>query len=86
MLCPDVVVASRCVSSTDVFVWDSSWSCTDTSCVLLDFMYMIAFYPCPCSLYFGEVFCLVFGGCGTVSVKPEHFCFNTDSLHSCINP
>jgi hypothetical protein len=27
---------------------------------------MIVFSPCSCSLYLGEVFCLICGGCETV--------------------
>jgi hypothetical protein len=54
MFCLDVVVVCRCVSSTDVFLWGSSWSCIDV-CVLLACRYMIAFSPCMCSLYLREV-------------------------------
>jgi hypothetical protein len=33
MPCLNIVVVCRCVSSTDVFVWDSSWSCVGVVCV-----------------------------------------------------
>jgi hypothetical protein len=36
----DVVGLCRSVSSTDVFLWGSSWSCTDAACALLACMYM----------------------------------------------
>jgi hypothetical protein len=32
---------------------------------------MIVFYPCLCSLYFGEVLCLECGGCETVVRNDE---------------
>jgi hypothetical protein len=38
MFCLDVVVVCRCVSSTDVFLRGSSWSCIDVVCVLLTCM------------------------------------------------
>jgi hypothetical protein len=50
-----------------VFVWGSSWSCIDV-CVLLA---LIAFSPCLCSLYFGEVLYLECVGCENVSRPPE---------------
>jgi hypothetical protein len=86
MFCLDVVVECRCVFSTDVFLWDPSCSCNYIVYVLLACMYMIAFSPCLCSLYVGVMLCLICGGCETVSVKPDYFNFNTDILHSCINP
>jgi hypothetical protein len=38
----DVVVVCRCVSSTDVFLWASSWSCIE-ACVLLPYRYVTVF-------------------------------------------
>jgi hypothetical protein len=61
----DVVVVCRCVSSTDVLLWCSSWSCIDAVCVLLASRHMIAFYPSLFSLYLGQVLCLVCSGCKT---------------------
>jgi hypothetical protein len=63
MFCLDVVVLCRRVSSTDVFLWGSTWSCIDVVCVLLACRYMIAFSPCLCSLYLEEGLCLVRCGC-----------------------
>jgi hypothetical protein len=37
-------------------------------------------YDCFLSLSFGEVFCLLFGGCATVSAKPQDFYINTDCM------
>jgi hypothetical protein len=54
-----VVVVYRCVSSTDVFIWGSFWSCVDVVCVLLACRYVIMFSPCLCFLYEGQVLCLV---------------------------
>jgi hypothetical protein len=53
-------------SSTDLFLWRYSLPHTDV-CVLLTCGYMTAFSPCLCSLYLGEVLCLVCGGCKTIS-------------------
>jgi hypothetical protein len=62
----DIVVMSRCVSSTNIFIWGCSWSCINVYvvCVLLACRYMI-FSPCLYSLYLGEVLCLVCGACET---------------------
>jgi hypothetical protein len=50
MFCLAVVVVCRCVSSTDVFHWDSHCSCTGVVCVLLACS-VIEFPPCvPCFL------------------------------------
>jgi hypothetical protein len=65
MFCLGVVVVCRCLSSTHVFLLGSSWSCIDVTCDLLACRYMIAFSHCLCSLYSGEILCLVCGGCAT---------------------
>jgi hypothetical protein len=59
----DVVVACTCVSSTEVLLWRSLWSCIVAVCVLLTCMYVTAFSLCLCYFYVREVFCLVRGGC-----------------------
>jgi hypothetical protein len=66
MFCLNAVVVHR--SSTDLFLWCYSLPRTDV-CVLLARGYtcMIAFSPCLCSLYLGEVLCLECGGCETIS-------------------
>jgi heme exporter protein D len=46
MFCLDVAVVCRCVSSTDVFLSGSSWSCIDLVSDLLACRYMGAFSPC----------------------------------------
>jgi hypothetical protein len=63
-----VIVVSGCVSSTDVFLWGSSWSCTDVVCILLACRYTIACSPCLCSLCLEEILCLVCGGCENAMV------------------
>jgi hypothetical protein len=75
MFCLDVAVACRFVSSTNVFLWGSSWSCVDVIHVLLVCRYMTAFSPCFCSLYLGEVLCIVCDGCETeliFNLRGEH--------------
>jgi hypothetical protein len=67
----DAVVVCSCVSSTYVFFYRSSWSCIGVVCAVLACRHMIVFSPCLCSLYFGEVLCLVRGGCETVVRNDE---------------
>jgi hypothetical protein len=62
MFCMDAEVVYRCVSSADVFLWGSSWSCIAVVCSLLACRYVTAFSPCLCSLYLGKELCLVSGG------------------------
>jgi hypothetical protein len=69
----DVVVVCKNISSTDVLLWGSSWSCTEVVCVLLACMYITAFSPCLCYLYLGEVLRLACGGCETGETDREHF-------------
>jgi hypothetical protein len=65
MFCLDAVIVCRCVSSADMFIWGSSWSCIDiwVVSVCLACKYMIVFSPCLCLLYLGEV-C---GGCEPIA-------------------
>jgi hypothetical protein len=62
------------VSCTDVLLWGSFWSWIDVVCVLLACRYMTAFSPCLCSLYLGEVLCLVFVGCETTKKDSIPIC------------
>jgi hypothetical protein len=63
-----LVVIVVCVSSVDVLLWGSSWSCID-ACVLLACRYVTAFSPVLCSLYLEEVLCLI---CADVSKNKIH--------------
>jgi hypothetical protein len=77
---------SRCVFSTDeLFCGDSSLSCIYVGCVLLDRRYVIAFFPCSCSLSLGGVFFLVRGGCETNEHfnRNEHTFLYITALHTC---
>jgi hypothetical protein len=66
IFCLNIIVVCTCVSSTDVFLCGSSWSCIDVF-VLFAFRCRVVFSPCLCSLYSGDVLCvLLCGGCGTV--------------------
>jgi hypothetical protein len=61
MFCLDVVIVSRCISTTNVFLWGSSWFCIDVF-VLLACRYVIAFSRGLCFLCC-VVLCLLCGGC-----------------------
>jgi hypothetical protein len=69
------------VSYTDVFLWGSSRSFIDVIYVLLACRYMIASAPCLCSLYLGEVLCLMCGDCET-DVRGEHTFLYITALHT----
>jgi hypothetical protein len=64
MFCMDIMLCV-CVSSIDVFLWGSCWSCNDVVYVLLACRCVIMYSPLY-SLYLGDVLCLVCGDCETV--------------------
>jgi hypothetical protein len=66
MVCVDVVVVCICVSSTDLFLRDSSNSRVDVVCVLFACRHVTAFPPCLCSLCMEKILWVVYCGCKTI--------------------